>query len=123
MIEVKKYKVTSQEQSNIGNLIVGTALCCLYCLTLLLISLLHFATQYNVNELPTLKQQISNTEIKIFSQVCTMRREIIRQTNEIESLIYDSENDNRTDVKPFNNDKPRQGDPSDNETPKGLLPP
>jgi hypothetical protein len=66
MIEVKKYKVTSQEQSIIGNLIVGTALCGLYGLALLLISLFHFTTQYNVIELSSLKQQISNTKIKVF---------------------------------------------------------
>jgi hypothetical protein len=78
---------------------------------------------YETNEIPTPKQQISNTKIKVFSHVGAIRKEMIRQTNEIESLIYDSENDSRTEVKPFNNIKPRHGDPSDNETPKGLLPP
>jgi hypothetical protein len=123
MIEIKKYKVTSQEQSNIGNLVVGTALCGLYGLALLLIYLLHFVTQHNTTELSSLKQQLSNTKIKVYSQVCTMRKEMIRQTNEIESLIYDSDSDSRTNLKPFNNDKPRQDDLSENETPKGLLPP
>jgi hypothetical protein len=122
MKTVKKYKVMSQEQSSIGNLIVGTTLCGLYGLSFLLISLLHFATQYNVTELSTLQQQISNTKIKVFSQVCTMRKEMIRQTNEIESLIYDSENDSRTDVKPLNNITTGQERRSE-DTPKELLPP
>jgi hypothetical protein len=123
MIEVKKYKVTPQEQSNIDNLVVGTALCGLYGVVSLLISLFNFATQYNLIELSTPKQQISNTKIKVFSHAGAIKKEIIQPINEIESLIYDSENDSRTEVKPFNNIKPRQGDPSDNETPKGLLPP
>jgi hypothetical protein len=46
MIEVKNYKVTSQEQSNIGNLVVETALCGLY---------VHLAIQYNATELSALK--------------------------------------------------------------------
>jgi hypothetical protein len=78
---------------------------------------------YETTELSTPKQQISNTKIKVLSHVGAIKKEIIQPINEIESLIYDSENDSRTEVKPFNNIKPRQGDPSDNETPKGLLPP
>jgi hypothetical protein len=122
MIGIKKYKVTSQERSNIGNLIVGTALCGLYGLALLLIYLLHFTTQHNTTELSSLKQQLSNTKIKVFSQVCTMRKEMIRQTNEIESLIYDSDSDSRTNLKPFNNIITGQERRSE-ITPKVLLPP
>jgi hypothetical protein len=68
--------------------------------------------------------QISNTKIKVFSQVCTMRNEMIWQTNEIESLISSSENDSRTYyLQPFNITKLWQKTPPEYETPKGLLPP
>jgi hypothetical protein len=66
--------------------------------------------------------QISNTKIKVFSQVCTMRNEMIWKTNEIESLIS-SENYGRTyNVQPFNIAKPGQETQSESETPQGLLP-
>jgi hypothetical protein len=67
--------------------------------------------------------QRSNTKIKVFSQVCTMRNEMIWQTNEIESLINGSVYDSGTYVQPFNITKPWQETPPENETPKGLLPP
>jgi hypothetical protein len=67
--------------------------------------------------------QISNTKIKVFSQVCTMRNEMIWQTDEIESLINDSVYDSGAYVQPFNITKPGQKTFSENETPKGLLPP
>jgi hypothetical protein len=93
--------------------------------TLCLISFISIslsAKPYETTELSSLKQQLSNTKIKVFSQVCTMRKEIIRQTNEIESLIYDSDSDSRTNLKPFNNIITGQEHRSETN-PKVLLPP
>jgi hypothetical protein len=80
-------------------------------------------TADDLNNTPTLKQQILNTEIKVFSQVCTMKNEMIWQANEIESLINGSVYDSGAYVQPFNTTIPGQGTPPENETPKGLLPP
>jgi hypothetical protein len=51
-----------------------------------------------------------------------MRNEMIWQTNEIESLINDSVYDSGAYVQ-LNITKPGQKTFSENETPKGLLPP
>jgi hypothetical protein len=67
--------------------------------------------------------QISNTKIKVFSQVCTVKNEMIWQANEIEPLINGSVYDSGAYVQPFNITKPGQKTFSENETPKGLLPP
>jgi hypothetical protein len=78
-------------------------------------------TTENRDEIPTLKQQISDKEFKVLSSVGAMK-EKKQPTNEIEEIthVYDS---GESYVQPFNNTKPRQDDLSDNETPKGLLPP
>jgi hypothetical protein len=122
MMKVRKHKVTAHKQSIIGSLTVGTALCGLYGVAFLLISPPHFANQYSTNEIPTLKQQIPNTKIKIFFDAGATKNEMIMPENEIGSLIYDSDGSSRTDVKPFN--KITTGQERRLETtPKVLLPP
>jgi hypothetical protein len=122
-MKIRKHKVTAQKQSIIDNLIVGTALCGLYGVTFLLISL-PFANQYQTTEISTPKQQIPNTKIKVFSHANATKKEMIMPENETESLIYDSDgsSSSRTDVKPFNNITTGQERHSET-TPKVLLPP
>jgi hypothetical protein len=124
MITVRKHKVTAQKQSIIGSLTAGTALCGLYGVAFLLISPPHFANQYSTNEIPTLKQQIPNTNIKIFSHADATKNEMIMPENEIGSLIYDSDgsSSSRTYVKPFNKITTGQERRSET-TPRVLLPP
>jgi hypothetical protein len=122
MITVRKHKVTAQKQSIIGSLTVITALCGLYGVAFLLISLPHFANQYSANEISTPKQQIPNTKIKVFSHANATKKEMIMPENEIGLLIYDSDGSSRTDIKPFNNIITGQERRSETN-PRVLLPP
>jgi hypothetical protein len=122
MMKVRKHKVTAQKQSIIGSLTVVTALCGLYDVAFLLIPPPHFVVQYQTTEIPTLKQQIPNTKIKIFFDADATKNEMIMPENEIGALIFDSDGSSRTYVKPFNNIATGQERRSET-TPRVLLPP
>jgi hypothetical protein len=123
-MKIRKHKVTAQKQSIIGSLTVVTALCGLYGVAFLLISPPHFANQYSTNEISTIEQQILNTNIKILSQLCATKNEMIMPEDRIESLINESasSSSSRTYVKLFN--KITTGQERHSETnPRVLLPP
>jgi hypothetical protein len=93
-------------------LIVGICL-------LLLITSLRFVSRFIHPYQPA---YLSN-ESKILSQtVNVIKNETGQLIKEVE-IIYDFEIDSRTDVKPFKTVHARQENLSENETPRGLLPP
>jgi hypothetical protein len=119
-VQEKKTDSVSVNESTVGTLFCdnASAMYSGYCINLCRTAELNKTVGTVIHIL-----QISNTKIKVFSQVCTMKNEMIWQANEIESLINDSVYDSGAYVQPFNIAKPGQETPSENETPHGLLPP